>query len=45
MKLKVAVVGVAGGDDGPACWAKLKFGVVGRIAIVLEVSTAFVHEV
>ena len=27
-----AVVGVCGGDEGPACWAKLKLGVVGRMA-------------
>jgi hypothetical protein len=27
----VAVVGVCGGDVGPACWARLKLGVVGRI--------------
>jgi hypothetical protein len=25
------VVGVCGGDEGPACWAKLKLGVVGRM--------------
>jgi len=27
----VVVVGVCGGDEGPACWAKLKLGVVGRM--------------
>lgn len=27
-----AVVGVCGGDEGPACWAKLKLGVAGRMA-------------
>jgi len=27
----VAVVGVSGGDEGPACWEKLKLGVAGRI--------------
>jgi hypothetical protein len=25
------VVGVCGGDESPACWAKLKLGVVGRM--------------
>jgi hypothetical protein len=31
MRLKFVVVGVAGGEEGPACWAKLNFGVVGRM--------------
>lgn len=30
-KVKVAVVGVAGGEEGRACWAKLKLGVEGRM--------------
>lgn len=42
-KLKVCfltVVGVAGGDDGPVGWAKLKLGVVGLImAASIEVDT------
>lgn len=29
---KADVVGVCGGDEGPACGAKLKLGVVGRMA-------------
>jgi hypothetical protein len=29
---KAEVVGVCGGDEGLACWAKLKLGVVGRMA-------------
>lgn len=36
VRLKDDVVGVAGGEEGPACWAKLKLGVVGRIAIVVQ---------
>lgn len=36
VRLKDDVVGVAGGEEGPACWAKLKLGVVGRIAIVVR---------
>jgi hypothetical protein len=32
LKVDVAVVGVCGGEEGPACWAKLKLGVVGRMA-------------
>jgi hypothetical protein len=32
LKVKVEVVGVCGGEEGPACWAKLKMGVVGRMA-------------
>lgn len=35
-KLDVAVVGVAGGEEGPACWAKLKTGVLGRVAMVFD---------
>jgi hypothetical protein len=32
LKVKVVVVGVAGGEEGPACWwTKLKLGVVGRM--------------
>lgn len=31
LNVKVVVVGVAGGEEGPACEAKLKLGVVGRI--------------
>lgn len=34
--LKFDVVGVAGGEEGPACWAKLKLGVEGLMAIVFE---------
>ena len=26
------MVGVCGGDEGPSCWAKLKFGVAGLMA-------------
>jgi hypothetical protein len=29
--VKVVAVGVAGGEEGPACWEKLKLGVVGRM--------------
>jgi hypothetical protein len=32
LDVKVEVVGVCGGEDGPACWAKLRLGVVGRMA-------------
>lgn len=36
LKVKVVVVGVAGGEEGPACWwANLKLGVVGRMAASL----------
>lgn len=31
---KVDVIGVSGGEEGLACWERLKSGVVGRIAIV-----------
>lgn len=34
-----AVVGVCGGDEGPA-WAKLQLGVVGRMATMLVVYLA-----
>lgn len=39
LKEKVVVVGVAGGEEGLACWAKLKFGVEGRMAIIFEYSS------
>ena len=32
LKVNVEVVGVCGGEEGPACWAKLKLGVADRIA-------------
>ncbi len=32
LQVKVEVIGVCGGEEGPACWAKLKLGVVGRMA-------------
>jgi hypothetical protein len=32
LDVKVEVVGVWGGEEGPACWAKLKLGVVCRMA-------------
>lgn len=31
------MVGVAGGEEGPACWAKLKLGVLGRMTTVPKV--------
>ena len=34
LKVNVVVVGVAGGEDGPACCAKLKLGVVGRMIAI-----------
>jgi hypothetical protein len=35
LKVNVVVVGVAGGEEGPACCAKLKLGVVGRMSAML----------
>lgn len=33
--VKVEVIGVCGGDEGPACWANLRLGVDFRIAALL----------
>ena len=35
---KAEVVGVCGGEEGPACWANLRFGVDFRIAALLIVA-------
>jgi hypothetical protein len=34
LTVNVEVIGVCGGEEGPACWAKLQLGVVGRMAAV-----------
>jgi hypothetical protein len=37
LDVKVEVVGVCGGEDGPACWANLRLGVDFRMAALLIV--------